>query len=294
MFRSLLTVLIAFQTSAQDLAHGANHEAAAIVAFLSGTALVSAPAGRQVPMHAFDWVLDNSTLEFKRDTRAILVLLDGHRYVIEGPARAIALSHSIQKINGAVRELPQLPPLPKMAGIAGQSSDSSESAVTSVRLIIVVRGMFPRDPFRTLPDSTTFGFDPEHKASEYQITLADRSGSVLFQTRSHATMLRVPPGLLKPGERYVWRVKALGGFGNEIAMQAYFTTLDRKNLEQRQRIAQLLSGDADSLTVLAAIDQKLGLLGNTADEIRAAMKLASHPEAYRMQLRNIEKDLYGR
>ncbi len=251
-------------------------------------------AGQKAPLHTFDWVRLNSTLELKRDTRAILVLLDGHRYVMEGPARAVVQNHLIQKLSGVVRELPALPALPKIVGIAGQGSDSSEAAVTGVRDVYLPRRMFPRDPFRTLPDATSFQFETAQKGLEHEITVADESGAVLWRVRRRETTLPAPPGLLKAGRRYVWRVQALGDIGNTLATQAYFKTLEQKELDERKRLTQFLASDPDSLAVLAAIDWKLGLLENAVDEIRAAMKRAGHPQAYRALLQEMEKDLYGK
>jgi hypothetical protein len=111
----------------------------------------------------------------------------------------------------------------------------------------------------------------------------DESGNAVFSAETQTASILVSPGVLRPGSRYHWTVRSLGGTATGRG-EADFETANAENLAAREALRRSLQGlgDAASLALLAEVDSSLGLLKEAHQGFRAA--LAQSPEDATLQL----------
>jgi hypothetical protein len=224
----------------------------------------------------------------------VIAFADGKRFELAGAAKVTIGNAGPKDETGTVRALDPLPPLPRLAAIANHAHASTKSGAIRVRGQGLIQGLYPREGFSALPDGTVLRFAASPEAASYKIELEDDTGRSVFQIQTTSTEVTVPPGTLQPGVHYYWQVRGLGVLGISVRGEAEFTTLASDEISRRATFRAALSGsDADTMTTLAAVDLRLGLLNDARDELRLALARSSSPEQIQEQLAAVEQQLEG-
>jgi len=265
---------------------------AAVIAALDGPATMVDPSGQSHTVHAFDWLNPETTLETGAGARLTLAFSNGRRYEMRENARLTVVAAGATNLSGPVRPLAPLPPMPKLPAVAPGSGASSQSGAVRVRsLAPVSECRYPRDGYTVLADRAVLRV--KAPATAYRVEILDDSGSVIYQTKASSAEVALPAGTLRPGVHYSWRVRAPDASG-DILDHAEFTTLTADNAALRTAfMAGFPQRDADTLALFAEVDQRLGLLLEARDELRAAATHTPHSERIDSLLRDIEIDAGG-
>lgn len=269
--------------------------ATAIVAALSGDATRTDSKGHSQPLHLFDWLGPETTVESARGGHLVIAFANGKRFELTGAAKMTVGEDGPKDATGTVRALPALPPLPQLAPIANQAHASARSGAIRVRSGQgAIQGLYPRDGFSALPDETVLRFTASADAASYKIELEDDTGRVIFQIQTSSIEVAVPPGTLQAGARYYWRVRGFGVLGTSVRGETEFTTLGADDISRRATFREALGGgDADALTTLAAVDMRLGLLSDAREELRMAVAQSAQPAAIREELAAVDRQVEG-
>src|SRR5580704_8467419 len=247
-------------------------DSVAIVAQLSGTATVrSADSRENGAVHLFDWLGEGTTLEVGKQSRAIVILSNGHRYELGPGAGAVLHADKEPTLSGDARKLPALPPIPKPSPIAANSA--STSGAGRIRGAEVIKQLYPRAGVVVLAGKAMLRFSGIPEATSYRLAIDDSAGKLLWSATTESTEVSIPNGVLRDGERYSWHVRAMRS-GVLIALgTAEFSSLPAEEALKRAAFANALNatGDPASVALLAGVDLRLGLIQEAIDEFTAAL-----------------------
>ena len=283
-----LVAVIAFSAPVLTRQHTRDGEPrAALISELAGTASVrQKPSGASSPVERFSALADGAILEVGRESRAVLVLARGKRFMLDAQARARVHADRLESTSGQIDELPRLPALPQLVALDA----NAPKALGGVRLrSSSVSGLSPSNG-SALASMTTLRFTPVSGAGTYRVEIEDEKGSVIFGVETTSAAVPVPPDVLKAGADYYWTVRTLDRPGAQARGSAEFVTLRSDEARAREDLKRRLhqDGDAASLALLAAIDRQLGLHPEALDGFRAALALAPHDEALREAISELE------
>lgn len=258
----------------------------AVVESLSGsaTARLSASA-KKIACASLDWLADGATIEVGPRSRAVLILLNGHRYELGEGATATVSANGAPKITGKARELSALPPIPEPAPVEAESA--STSGATRIRGAVAMNHLYPGAGMAALAREVTLRFDPLPDATSYRVTLEDRQAKRLLNVTTESTEVPVPNGTMDAGAQYRWRIRAMRGNVEIGEGTAVFTTLSAENAERRAEFARALrAGRANpaGLALLGDVDLRLGLVAEACDEFGAALNGKPQDAAVRRAL----------
>jgi hypothetical protein len=255
---------------------------------ITGEALRIAP-GRS-PVHLFDHLPAETTLELAPGSRLSLAFVTGKRYEISGPARATLGKGDLAAKSGGARTLPSVPPLIRLDAIA----KDEKPGLTAVAMLIRaerITGLYPRRGVAVLAGKTVLRFQPVTGAREYRIEVRDGQGRTVFRTDAGSPPVKVPAGTLRPGHRYSWMVRTLDRPGAIARGEADLVTLSEDAARAREETRKILENEEPgSLPLLAEIDQSLGLLFEARQELSKALDANGDP-ALRKALAEIEMQL---
>lgn len=235
---------------------------AALVASLSGRA----ETGKSKPVLTLDWLADGAVIHVGAESKAVIILLNGHRFELGAHARATIGPAKLGNTSGPVRELDPLPPIPKAAPLNIQSD---AAAVSRFRGTGMLKEMCPRAGMAALPESAKVSFHPVEGASVYEIVLENADGETVAERQTRATEIEVP---LDPASHYFWRVRALGPAGVIAEDQAAFVTLSKEEAGARKAFAAAIGADP---ALAGEVDFESGLICEAMEEFSAA--LGKHP-----------------
>ena len=292
----VLVAIISFPSSVLGRQNPRGDEArAALISELAGTASVREKAtGIASPLERFSAIADGAILEVGRDSRAVIVLARGKRFVLGAQARARVHVDRLASTSGQIDELPSLPALPPLVALDAHAP----KALGGVRLrSTAVSGLSPSNGF-ALASRTTLRFTPVSGAGTSRVEIENENGNVIFGVQTTAAEAPVPPDILKAGAGYHWSVRTLDRSGAQARGSAEFVTLGNEAAKAREDIERRLhqEGDAASLALLAAIDRQLGLHQEALDGFRAALARAPQDQSLREAVRELEamRDIGGR
>jgi len=288
----LFLLVVAPPASFYAKAYGS--QSAAVVESVSGIVRAGPPGGPVRGVNSLDWLAPGEALEVAAKSSVTLVLLNGSRYRLGGAARATVTAGSLQGVRGPVELLSKLPPLPSIASIAGGVARAS--GAVRFRNPSKIGSFYPREGVVVLPDLARLSFSTVARASIYQVDLIDEDENSLLRRRTVNGSVEVPPGVLRPGSRYSWRVRALGDIGVIAEAGAAFSTIGETELQARANFADMLrqvAGGAAALAVLGEIDFQLGLIEEARREFQAALELQPGDLQYRSALQRVEAALRG-
>jgi hypothetical protein len=188
----------------------------------------------------------------------VIALRDGSRFRLGSLARATVSIQGLSGKAGPIESLGTLAPIPDVAPLVRPVPGQ----LGAVRIrSAVVKGLYPAAPFTSLADATTLSFEMPAPGIEARVEIEDEAGETVFETRTQAGSLRLPAGILRPGERYYWRVRTVGKAGPAASGSAEFETLAADVARARERLAANGKGDdIEALTLTAEVDHQLGLL----------------------------------
>lgn len=231
---------------------------AGVVIALRGTATTTAPGGAPTALTGIDWVADGAVVTTRDGTELTIALRDGSRYRLGSLARATVSGRSLSETSGPIEALGAISPIPDVAPL----SRPVPGQLGAVRIrSAVLRGLYPSAPYTSLADATTLSFEMSSEGAEVRVEIEDEAGETVFETRTKAASLRLPAGILRPGERYFWRARTIGKSGPAAHGSAEFETLSSEVALSRERLAgRVQAHDAGALTLAAEVDRQLGLL----------------------------------
>ena len=245
--------------------------AVALVTRLVGVAQVDG-----APVSGFSWLREGATLRVPEGQNALtLVFASGRRFELSGPASLTLTASGPVRTAGQVAEVGALPPLPPLAPVVTGEDFSPRAAAVRLRGQRIV-GLRPGVGWVARADSLRLQFTPLAQAAAYRVYVEDEEGEIVHQAQVTGGEAAVPPGLLKPGRRYVWRVRTAPGSGVEGLGTAEFSTLGAAEAESRSRLRAALAGDdAATALLLAEVDRQMGLLGEARETLQRAQE--AHP-----------------
>jgi hypothetical protein len=260
--------------------------AIAMLEELSGTATTQSPGSSdRIDVHRLDWLSDGTTLVIGKGSHAVVILMNGHRYELGAGAKAILTADAAPRITGVARELPALPPIPAPAPI--RTGSASTAGASHIRGGSEVSGLYPRAGASAIADNITLRFGGVREATSYRVAIDDARGNRLWNITTQKTSVSIPNDTLKPGERYVWHVRAMRS-GVELGDgTAEFNTLTIPELAQRSEFVKALGARSDALATLALlgdVDLRLGLIAEACDEFSKALERNPDDAALRRAL----------
>lgn len=246
----------------------------AVVESISGHATIIAPGARaKVAISSYDLLIAGTTIEVGAGSRLTLFFWNGRHYELGAGAKSTVASDTLTHMAGPVRQLESLPPISKPAPIAKNSATGF--AAPSIRGP-KIQNLSPRNGVAELPDAVTLSFTSLTEASIYNILLEDDNEIALLNLKTTSPNLAVPPGTLKPGSSYHWRVRTVDAIGTVTQGSADFVTLPAEAIDQRAAFAKavkLSPENAAALALMGDVDLRLGLIREAQDELSAALKL---------------------
>lgn len=258
----------------------------ALISELSGAATLQRPGAAAVPARRFDAMFDGTILRVGLQSRVLLVLGSGKRFVLGAEARATVHAERLAGTSGSIDELPSLPTLPPLAALDAKAP----TALGGVRLRSnVITGLCPSDG-TVLASKATLRFAPVQGAATYRIEIEDANGRVIFGIETKATEMPVPPDVLEAGVRYYWTVRTTDRPGAQARGAAHFATLSTELIALRDALKRQLSaeGDGPSIALLATIDLHLGLHQEALEGFRAALARAPNDDSLKDAVRRLE------
>jgi hypothetical protein len=197
----------------------------------------------------------------------------------------------LSRRHGAVESLSAYPPFPRVEAPAPARADARVAAVR-VRGARVQR-LYPRSPAAALPDAVVLGFEPVAGAEAYRIEVEDEAGRGVFAAESATSAVTVSGGILRPGARYFWRVRTLGGVTPAARAEAEFAVLPAEVVQARRALQAECDREhgAQCAGLLAEIDRGLGLWREARDRLRAARARTPDDRALEELLSRVEAAL---
>jgi hypothetical protein len=265
--RSIVVALVALAVASPSALRASDSTAAvALVASLSGTVSATTPgADVSHPLQLFDWLAPGTKLRVADVGSVVLAFSSGKRWQIGPGARVNIGATAVEAVSGQLVELPAVGPLPAAARLAAEAQPGARSGALRIRGNQVV-DLYPRTGVVALPDHASLRFRPVPGATGYRVAIEDEVGAVVFQAEARDSPVAVSPGVLKPGSRYRWTVRALGP---SIAAR----------------------GEEELVTLDAGVDRGLGLLREACDGVSKALAAAPADDALRAALAQLERDL---
>lgn len=197
----------------------------------------------------------------------------------------ILTSDGAPKTGGAVRELPSLPPIPRLASVEVNSAPTS--GAVRIRGAKVMSDLYPRTGMAALPDKVILRFKPVRDAASYHVVLRDAAGDRIWSLTTESNEVPVPSGKIEAGGHYYWSVRALRSGVVIGAGEAELSTLSAEDALQRMTFANAFGAsgsDAATLSLLAEVDLRLGLVAEACDEFSVALKQRPEDMALRRTL----------
>lgn len=257
-------------------------EPVAIVYSLTGEASLAAPAVR--PLRLFDRLPSKAAVEVGPGSRLALAFTSGLRYEMGEGSQATLGTADFASRSGPIHPLSRVPPLPRLAPIA--EGDRPGPRAGAVR----IRGeeigcLSPRDGAATLAGATVLRFQAVAGAAHHEVEIEDVRGNVIFHTVTEISAVGIPAGLLSPGTRYHWTVKAMDKPGPVVRGEADFVTISRQAAEAREKLRQAVEAADDGRALLEAVDHGLGMSGEECSQgaVVESVKPGSPGEASGLQ-----------
>jgi len=253
----------------------------AIVLSLTGGASVAPPLeAKRTSLMPFDWLPPGAQIEVEPGSRLTLVLSNGNRYELVGRSKAVLTSSELRGPPGLLKRLDPVPPMARITALAPRERPGTRSGALRLRAEAALRiaELHPRAGCTTLADRTVLSYSPIPGAV-FKVEVEEESGRTILEAETRSSSVQVSPGILRPGERYYWKVWTLGGTRPAARAEGDFRTLAAEDTERRAALKAALeeAGDVDSLALVAEIDRRLGLLLEARDAFRAlAARFPAH------------------
>jgi hypothetical protein len=285
--RSAARLLTAWSLGATAAAAG-GAPPVAIVYSLSGSAWIQDTSRARHEAERFGWLSADAAVEVGPDSTLLLAFVNGARYELGPGARASLSSEgTLRAPSGPVRALASVPPLPRLAPLTERPpARAGALRIRGAR----IEGLYPHQDASALPDQAVLSFEPLPGSTGYKVQVEDDVGNAVFSAETQTPSILVSPGVLRPGSRYHWTVRSLGGLAPGRG-DADFETASTETLAARESLRCSLQelGDAASLALLAEVDASLGLLKEARQGFRAALDQSPGDATLQAALARVEQ-----
>ena len=273
--------------------HVAGADEVAIIYGLTGQAFVkTGSAAERRPAQRFEWLPAEAEIEVGEGATLLLAFASGTRYELRGGSKAaLSASGAFRSSSGPVKALASVSPLPRLESFAADTRQGGRAGALRIRGSRI-DGLYPRDPASVLPHESILLFEPLPGTLRYKVQVEDEVGNAVFDAEVSAASVVVSPGVLKPGGRYHWTVRSLGGAPSARG-EADFSVLSAESLAAREELRRSLEGLADpaSLALLAEVDSRLGLFLEAQRGFRAAIAKSPADATLQTALEKIERQI---
>lgn len=237
-------------------------DAVAIVCIVSGRVQLYVAGQERRDLRAFEWLGAGVRVDVPQDGRVVLAFRDGRGQELPAGTRARLETGGAVAQRGSVRDLPPLPVRADVLALMPEETARSQAGVVPVRGP-GIGGLSPARGAARLAHQTVLSFEPVRGALQYRVEVRDASGVRVFETVAKGPTVAVPPGALRAGARYTWKVRTADRPGPVVEGVEAFHTLDAAAVEALDRLRREVAaaGDASALALLAETDRRLGLLG---------------------------------
>jgi hypothetical protein len=229
----------------------------AIVTEARGETWAQPPGGRKLEVGPLDWAVGGTILATGGDASMVVVFQNGMRTRLGEHSRLRVTADGPADATGSAHALPRVPALPQVGLV------SLEGPATRINAVRVRGEAFARlhpDGAGVMAEAARLEFEPVREFSSYAISIEREDGTIVFETTSSATSIDVPPGLLRHGTPYYWRVSARDPVGGNVRGAGRFVTLTAEQAARRGALQRQLASSPAELPWLAEIDRSLGLL----------------------------------
>jgi hypothetical protein len=236
------------------------------------------------PIQLYSWLTADSTLSVGRNSTVVLLFRNGARWRFSENSTANLGAEGPSKSSGDVKLLGSVPSLPRVLPMAGRAP--VRAAAVRLRTGQQIRDLYPFSGAFTLADKTSLHFSEVDGVSAYRIEIVDEQSTMIVDAETKTNMFAVPPGRLKAGTRYRWRVRGIVPTGPSPSGEATFETLSVEDAGRRAALYKALP-DRDSLTLLAEIDLASGLFAEALDALKVAAAVRPRDEAIRREVERV-------
>lgn len=266
--------------------------AAALVLAVSGEprATAAGDAGTPVALAALDWLAADTRLVTGERGEVELVLSDGSRWHLPPRTEVVLGSGGLEVAAGQPRQLADVPPPPAIPPIGSEV----RTTLTAVRIRAGgFTALYPGNGARALADAAELRFAAGVAAPAYVVEVEDEAGRTVLELETRESTVAIPPGVLAPGEAYVWRVRTRDPSGMLLWEEALFATLTATEAAERAavRAAAESAADATAWLVLAGVDRALGLTREAVAALDRALALGGPAPGLRETRRRLAAEL---
>lgn len=287
----ILSVLMVAGLFSQGGAPGSEGKVA-IVCFLQGKATVRTPGqGERKDLGLFDWINSGASVETGAGARLVIAFSNGSRYEIGEDARVVVEKDGCISQNGSVKKLAAVPVMPKMVSLTADIKLGSRLGGIRLRSSKrTISNLYPNEGDAVLADQAVLSFDPLTGIEKYRVEIEDEQGRDLLSVETSIPRVVVSPGIITPGTRYYWQVRALEK--NEPATVSYaaFATATDEEAEWRNSFKAQVgpSRDVANLLLLARIEMAIGLRRESCETLSEALALFPDNEKIREAMARID------
>jgi len=247
------------------------HTPVAIVYSLTGEASLTTPSGASRPVRLFDHLPVGTTVIVGPSSRLAMALRSGLRFELGEHSQVKLGWQDLAFRTGPVLALPRIPLLPCLLPIAAKDRPGPRAGAVRIRGGEIT-GLYPRGGATTLAEETVLRFGPVTGASSYQVEIVDDQGRNVFRAEIQSPPVKIPPGKLVAGHRYLWSVRTVDRPGAVAHGEAELVTLSESAAIAREETRKILEAEKPgSLLLLAEIDRSLGLWLEADEDLRAAL-----------------------
>ena len=251
-------------------------EPVAIVCLFSGQGSARFDAKR-TEIGLFQRLRPGTFVETEADSRLVLAFFTGDRYEFGESASATLGRTGLENTKGQIQKLTPVPATVDIAPIAREDKPGTRLAAARIRANSTagksMSGLYPSNGAATIAETVVLNFDAVEAYQKYKLDLEDVTGNTIFSIETAATKVQIPPGVLRPGAQYYWRVRTLDSEKAAMRGDAIFSTLTDENVRQRAALKAQAeeTRDRSLLGLLAEFDRSLGLQREACEELRAIL-----------------------
>lgn len=249
----------------------------AVVCLLKGNVFVNVEGGgNRQPVTLFQWVGEGTRIEVEPSSRVVLAFSNGRRFELTGKTSAL-LRHGEVKGEG-IRELEAVNVIPRLATMGKGSAPGVKQGGIRLRGddgTHAIRGLYPSGGSTLLAQQAEFSFSPGSNTERYRVDIEDEQGNNVFSAETRDARVLVSPGVLRPGEIYLWRVRTLGPVRPSIYGEAVFETVSEVDAKTHKELAGRAASASDPslLLLLARFEQGIGLNREACQSLHKANEM---------------------
>jgi hypothetical protein len=247
----------------------------AIVCLVSGESFATVQHQR-TRLALFTRLRPGTLVETMAASKVVLTFFTGRRYEL-GPEASVMVGRTgLERTRGHVRPLVSVPAAVDIAPIAREERPGTRLAATRIRTgqaaALSISNPYPSGGAVSLHDATVVSFDPVPGYVSYRLEVEDDIGNRVFSVDTEAAAVPIPPGVLRSGASYYWRVQTRDPRKPALHAEAVFRTLSEAHATRRAALEAHArrSDDASLRLLLAEVNRVLGLRREACEALLTA------------------------